>query len=95
MTMHGESIPYAWLLCMFIQALRGRDVWEKCLTMALEPTDSEFNLYTDLTKSDEAFIISVLKAKGRLWSKNYQEMKEEAWDKLKASTQFVSGRGWT
>ena len=31
MTMHEETIPYAWLLCMFIQALRGRDVWEKCL----------------------------------------------------------------
>ena len=64
-------------------------------SMALEPTECEFNLYTHLTKSDEAFIITVLEAKGRLWSKNYQEMKEEAWEKLKASTQFVSGRGWT
>lgn len=57
--------------------------------MALEATENEFDFYTHLTKSDEAFIIAVLEAKGRLWSKHFQEVKEEAWDKLKVSTHTI------
>lgn len=84
-TMNGNSQPYAWLLCLFLRAMRGRHVWHKCVTAAMGPADNDFRFTTYLTRSDEAFIILALEAKGRHWSANIEEQKAAAWSKMKAS----------
>ena len=84
-TMKGTSQPYAWLLCLFMRATRGRHVWHKCVTAAMGPANNNFRYTTYLTRSDEAFIILVLEAKGRQWSAKLEDTKTAAWAKLKAS----------
>ena len=86
-TMNGTSQPYAWLLCLFLRAMRGRHVWHKCVTAAMGPADNNFRFTTYLTRSDEAFIILALEAKGRQWSANIEEQKAATWSKMKASNQ--------
>ena len=77
---NDKNIPYAWLICLFMKHVTSHQKWESLVNRAMAESTTVFRLADYFTRSDEAFMLVVLCAKGPGWSAELKEKKEAAWE---------------
>ena len=75
----GNGIPYAWLICMFLKNITNQNKWQSLITRAIEQTNPDFRLSQYFSRSDEAFMLAVLCAKGPGWREALIDKQKVAW----------------